>query len=88
MGYSGLSCLLCLLSWSSRFFGTRNSLMVCTQTGNWSFILQDSTISWGKVNIIYMFIPHDFSYAYLYIFFPRTSLNIPSRGGKIHYFGI
>lgn len=35
-----------------------------------------------------MFIPHDFSYAYLYIFFPRTSLNIPSRGGKIHYFGI
>lgn len=68
-------CLVCFIYFPGAlgfFSGTRNSLMVCTQTGNWSFILQDSTISWGKVNIIYMFIPHDFSYAYLYIFFSEN----------------
>ena len=48
MGYSGivLCALFAFLKLSVFFFpGTRKSLMVCTQTGNWSFILQDCTIS-------------------------------------------
>lgn len=94
MRYSGLFCWFIYFLEALGFFsGTGNFLMVCTQIGNWSFILQDCIISWGKVNIhiyIYMYITTWFFiciFIYIYISFPRTSLNIPSRG-KIIYFGI
>ena len=75
--------LFTFLKLSVFFLGTRNSLMVCTQIGNWSFILQwlHYFLRESKYYIfIYMYITTWFFICILS--FPRTSLNIPSRGKR------
>lgn len=85
--------LVYLLSWSSRFFFWDREFFDGLYP-NWQLVIYITRLHYflreSKYTYLYIYVYNHMIFhmhIYIYISFPRTSLNIPSRG-KIIYFGI